>query len=216
MIPKNDEEFQRWVSNFATVANANLIALGLTSAEVTQLTEYAAQVRAAADVQEQRQEAAKSATTALRLVRAEAYSVAVFRAGAIEVNPGISEDLKTALGIPPRKPRTVTPPVTPTELSVDVLNTTHVLRWDPTGNIRGTRYLIEACGDEPGAAWRTLKVTGRTSFKNFDQPLGVRVNYRVRATRAEMDSAWSPVVVANAAAPAGAGESAAPALRLAA
>jgi hypothetical protein len=113
-IPTQDAEFDIWVTTFAEYAGANFAALGLTSAQTTQLdtlwstnwtSAYAGHVTA--------QAAAKSATASKDAARLALEAFVRQLAGQIQSNPAVTNAQRESLGITVRSgSRTPTPAIT--------------------------------------------------------------------------------------------------------
>jgi hypothetical protein len=130
-LPGPDADYQAWVSNFVTYANANLAALGLTAADLTPITTaqtawntgFAAHIAAknAAQAAKQTKDENRAALTAnLRpLVRR------------LQASAVVSDAEKAALGITvAQQPGPIGPPTTAPQVSLECGNRLqHTLRF---------------------------------------------------------------------------------------
>jgi len=190
--PTNDAEFSVWLGNFITIANTNLIPLGLVAADITALNVLKTDIDARILAATAAREAAKAATAALKLSRKNANIQASFRGKAITANPNITNALKEQLGLNVRD-TTPTPinPTIPAEVVAEAFaNGTNVISWKANGNKGGTQYLVEAKFGT-AASFTFVNVTTKTKLEHLNQTPGVRVVYRVKARRGDNESGYS-------------------------
>ena len=183
-IPAPDLDYQAWLVNFVTVANANLAALGLVAGDMTPVTTAKTPFDTAIpDVVAKRQAFEQAVENKVTTRKASVSSVrTVVRK--IQANPAVTNALKAQLGITV-KDTVITPvvPVTPAELVVQGLDSgTNVLNWKRNGNKPSVQFMIEA-KIGTAAAWALIDVTSATKFSHTGQTPGVKAIYRVRARR---------------------------------
>ncbi|MCC6361272.1 MAG: hypothetical protein IT450_21245 [Phycisphaerales bacterium] len=130
-LPGPDADFQAWVANFVTYANANLIALGLTAGDMTPITtgqtafntdfaDHVAAKAAAMAARQAKDDARAALTAAIRpLVRR------------LQAAPQVDDAERAALGITVRQnPAPIGPPTTAPLVSVECGNRLqHTLRF---------------------------------------------------------------------------------------
>jgi hypothetical protein len=130
-LPGPDADFQAWVTNFVTYANANLAALGLTAADLTPITTNQTTFNTgfAAHI------AAKAAAVAARENKDDARSglTAVVRplVRRLQASPQVSDAEKAALGITvASEPTPIGPPTTAPMTAVECgARLQHTLRF---------------------------------------------------------------------------------------
>lgn len=194
--PTNDAQFSVWLGNFIAVANANLTALGMTTADITALTALKTDLDAKVAAAQTAQEAAVAATAARKVARKAVNDSVGPKGRIIGENPAISNALKEELGLRVRD-TTPTPiiPVPPTDLAAQGLaNGVNVLKWKSGGNKPGTLYIIEA-RIGAAAAFTMIDTVTSTRYEHKNQTPGVRVFYRIKAKRASSESNYSTEAV---------------------
>lgn len=186
-IPTQDSIYGPWITTFASVATANITALGMTSGQALALTGLATSFGNALEDSTEKKAAAQGAVATKDLIRS--VSEESFRAAAklINANMNVSTALKAELGI------SVTPSVTapvapPTELVAIGYDTGfNKLTWKRNGNPDRTTFLIESrLGGS--ATWSFVAVTNKTRFMHSGQIPGLEITYRVTAQRDDLQS----------------------------
>ena len=190
--PTNDADFAVWLGNFITIANVNLIPLGLTAADITALTALKTDLDAKVAAANAARATAVSATAALKASRKNANIQASFRGKAITANPNVANSIKEQLGLNVRD--TILTPIIPLVpagvVAQAFANGTHVVSWSANGNKGGTQYLVEAKFGN-ATAFTFVNVTTKTKLEHTGQTPGVRVVYRVKARRGDNESGYS-------------------------
>jgi hypothetical protein len=190
-IPGPDADYQAWVSNFVTYANANLAALGLTAADLTPITTaqtawntaFAAHIaaKAAAQAAKQTKDENRAALTGnLRpLVRR------------LQASAAVSDAEKAALGITvAQQPTPIGPPTTAPTCTIECgARLQHTLRFadeaTPTRKAKPAGVLgVEIwnhVGIAPPAGEGDLRFvavdTNAPYVMNFDYADGGKTNY---------------------------------------
>ena len=190
--PANNAEFLIWLINFIAVATANKAALGLSNEQISALSTLQTDFGAQLNDQQAKKEAATAATTLVKgsrkFLNSEIGSLnAIFKA-----NKNVAADLIESLGLNANGDSAVSSvPVAPVDLVVTGLsNGTNTLKFGGGGNNRRTNYIIEAkIGDS--ANYVFVAVTTKTRYEHKNQTPGVRVFYRVKAVRGDLESAYS-------------------------
>lgn len=191
-LPANDADYATWVANFNTVANVNLVALGLVIADLTPSVTNLTTLNTTIATFITAQAAAKAATQGKATARKNSEVIVRTLSKRIQANPAVTNALKGQLGLPIRDtPSGPVPPMTPIDLFVNGSDTgINSLSWKGNGNKQGVTYIIEA---KIGTATGYLMVdtTTKTKYQHTGQTPGVRAQYRVRAKRADLSSAPS-------------------------
>ena len=202
-LPRNDDALKAMVIQFINASNGNLTILGLTSAQVLDLTAAVTEFDIKLVDKYVRAVDAKAATAAKD--DAKDAMLNVLRP-LIRIVRG--HDVPTALldqlGIGGITPPAPVQPDQPLLVTVTPFaNGTNWLRWEAGGNKKGTQYVIEVM-NATTEGWEYLATSSRISYRHLGQQPGTTQSYRVFALRKGVLSVPSfPVTVYG---PAGAGE----------
>ena len=143
-LPTKDSDLQYWATNFLTVANANLPALGLVAADLTGITADKTSLDTSITNNKAKQAEAKAAADSKKSSRKKFETTARLLVRKIQANPSVTSDLKKKLGIT-AKDTNPTPinPIAPKDLLANPnANGTNKLSWDRNGNPQGTIFII--------------------------------------------------------------------------
>ena len=200
-LPKGKTQLQAWLTNFNTVANTNMTALGLTASDMTALNGAASGLSTSINVVKTAKASLKAATQGELGATKNVNSTVRGVVRRIQSNAAVSPALKASLGVNPRTaPKNHTPPVTPTGLMAEAYsNGVNSLRWNRAGNKPNTIFVIQA-QSSASAEWVEVGSASATKFDHVGQTPGVKVAYRVLAKRAGMASVASPAVTVYGAA----------------
>ncbi len=191
-FPSKDAEFNLWVANFVTVANANLVALGLDAGDMTpivnnqttfdsKLTEVETKKASLAGSVSDKDAAKKSLISAIRLI-----------VNQIQANPAVTTGLKSQLGISTREGgQYPASPVPPDQLIAELLPDGSIeLDWNRNNNAPGTQFVIEAqIGTNQNFVM--IDIVTRTSYIHRGITPGEKITYAVRARKNNETSAPS-------------------------
>lgn len=182
VIPTTDAGANAKFQQFRTGSSAELLNLGYDAADLDEVVAASTDFNAALVATEnarvvyrnkvgEKDEIKRSSTETIRLW-----------ANRVKTNPLATPDILAKFGIEPATPQ-AGPVIPPTELSAQPFaDGSCVLKWNPSGNVYGTNYILEY-SVEPGV-WAWLgSTTKRTYVDEFAEP-GVARFYRVRAQRA--------------------------------
>ena len=183
-------ELIAFLTNFIGVAGttANEEILGYTAADITFLTNEKTALLNALNDQKAKQEAAKSATTALNAALKSVRADMGLRNRSIQGNTKVNNALKTALGLNVKNPHPVQhEPVPPEKLVVTGLASgVNVLQWKSGGNVVGVQYVIEFM--TKNTEWTRIDAVTPRRYEHAGQTPGVPAFYRVSARRREITS----------------------------
>jgi hypothetical protein len=194
LFPPNDNDFSNGLGNFLTVAAANLVALGLTAADITAGNDAKTDIDAKIADATAAKEAAKSSTGAKAVSRKSGDAVLRALIKKVEATPDVPVALILDLGMSVRDSKpTPVHPSTPTALYVIGSDTgVNNLKWNRNGNKSGTMYIIEARVGE-SAVWQFVNATTRPDYEDAGRTPGQKVAYRVKAKRPAGESQYSNV-----------------------
>lgn len=190
-----EEEFNTALANFANVCNLQAETLDLTPAQVTEI--QAASTALANSITAFT--AAKSAANAAKATKmqelADGHAIVSKYSKIFRADNAISDALLSSLMLAPHKtPSTKTVPAIPSELVANSDGNGNIaLKWNRNGNISTTVFTIEARGGV-SAPWSVIGSTTAAKFDTTWTP-GSYVEYRVSASRRDIDSAYSTSVV---------------------
>lgn len=183
-----DPEFLADLNSIISVINANKTTLGISTAEVTSLTNAINNYSTQLTAMNTARAAAKSATVQKNSARESVADLVGSWAKVWRANPAISDSLLALLMMAPHNtPGTSTPPSTPTDLvAMDKGNGQVQLKWKRGNNPSGTLYWVEfklATG-----AWKLL-VGAKKTATVATCTQGQQISFRVSAVVDEMQSA---------------------------
>lgn len=198
-IPKKDTEYQDWLGNFITVANANLVALGLVAADITPLQTVKTGFDNSLTDLEAKKAAMKAATQKKDTLRKSSTTKARALVKKIQANQAVTNELKASLQITVTGSHPAPPeiPYPPNNLVAYVSGSgEYKLDWKRNGNSSGILFVIEArMGNS--SAWLPIFTTTKTSYTHSGNPPGTKITYRVKAQRGETQSPPSNTAVVN-------------------
>lgn len=182
-----------WLERFISVANANLANTGLTAGQVNDLNALYTEFQIAYGNHLATHVVAKGATDtknqAMAAVAAEARKLAQI----VQKHPGATNALKLELGLnAPPAPNVPVEPQLPTLLTATLSEIGWVtLKWDRNGNKQGTTFIIESREGTTGP-FTILAAVTRSKFVDKGRTPGVRIEYRVKATRSGRETGYTP------------------------
>jgi hypothetical protein len=188
-IPRRDTLYTAWLNQLATQADALKVQLQLSNSQVTALQQAASQWATAYANHVAAVENARARAVGKAAVRRSTEETVRTICRIVQANPTVPEDAKRDIGLPVHdKEPTPVMPQTPTGLYVIGLeNGANVLRWKRNGNKTGVQFIIEA-KYSANAPWTQIGSTTRSSWMHEHQVPGVKVWYRVIATRTKFKS----------------------------
>jgi hypothetical protein len=195
-IPKKDSEMQSWTANFLTVANANLVPLGLIAGDITPITTDKGSFDTSITNSNTKQAEAKAATQQKKTARNNLNGKVRLLVRKIQANPAVTPQLKAQLGINVGDSiPTPSNPFPPTELvAVPDAIGTNKLTWNRNNNSYGTQFIVEF-QHSPAIPWIFAGITTKSSFEHIGQVPGQTVFYRVKAQKNQQISETSNVAV---------------------
>jgi len=192
IYPLNNADFLVWLVNFINIATANKAALDLSNDDLTELTGLQTSLEEKVNDNQAKHEAAQAATVAMQEERDEVNRKVSYYNKIFKADSGISNSLIESLGLNANTDGfTPTIPVEPTDLVAEGRsNGINYLKFNRNGNKSAVNFIIEAkIGDS--ADYVFVAVTTKTRFEHKNQTPGVRVFYRVKAVRGDLESAYS-------------------------
>ena len=198
-LPNKDADLIPWLGNFLTVANANLVALGLVAADVdpikalqptysTNLNDVEVKKAALAAAVETKDATKDSIIQKVRLL-----------VNKIQANPAVTVALKAQLGIATNEGSTYPQhPIPPCDLSAELTaDGSAKLTWNRNGNAPTTQFVVE-CMVGTATEWSLIDVVTKTNFIHKGFPAGVPIKYSVKARKGGETSVHSNVAIINA------------------
>lgn len=198
-IPKKDTQYQDWLGNFLTVANANLATLGFVATDITPLQTDKTNFDGAITNAEALQAQSKAATEKKNIIRKSSETKARILVKRIQAKIDVPADLKKQLQItvPGEAPAPPAVPYPPKDLVANVVGSgVYELSWKRNGNIQTTMFVVEALIAGASDFIQVFSTT-KTSYTHSGNPPGAKITYRVKAQRGESFSPYSNIAVVN-------------------
>ncbi|MBS4013349.1 MAG: hypothetical protein KGZ97_06270 [Bacteroidetes bacterium] len=201
--PNKDADFVPWLANFLTVANANLVPLGLVAGDLTPITALQPTYSTNLNDVEAKKAALASAVDTKDTTKDSIIDKVRVVVNKIQANPSVAPALKLQLGISPRDgSHYPVSPIPPNELIAELLPDGSIeLDWSRNGNAPGTQFVIEY-SIPPNLQWILLNVVTKTSYVHSGHPVGIPIQYLVKARKGSETSSPSNIAVVNAGGPA--------------
>ena len=197
--PNKDADFIAWLANFITIATANTAALGLIAGDLTPISTLQPTYSTNLNDVEAKKAALASAVDTKDATKDSIIQKVRVVVNKIQANPAVTPALKLQLGISPRDgSHYPVSPVPPNELVAELLPDGSIeLDWSRNGNAPGTQFVIEYCL-VPSTTWALLDVVTKTSFIHIGHPLGLPIQYIVKARKGSETSGPSNIAIVNA------------------
>jgi hypothetical protein len=195
---KKEGDLDAAAANFATLCGTNALVLGLSPANITEITNAATNFHTQFNAAAAAKANAKSIVEGKDIQKRTTKSVIAKWAKVFRANQAVPDTLLEALMLPTHNPpKVVTPPTKPTDLSATIDGTGDMtLRWNRAGNIKGTQFIIEY-QTSAGGAWTMLDTVTSASYKTNWGP-GQYIAFRIKAKRKGTTSGASlPLVLWN-------------------
>jgi hypothetical protein len=198
-IPNSDTIFQDWLGNFISVANANLVALGLIAGDISPLSTDKTTFDMAITDLEAKKAIMKAATQAKDTVRESAEQKARALVKRIQAKADVTNALKAQLQITVPGSGSATPPVpyVPMNLVANTVGSgSYELTWKRNGNTNSINFIIEALFAGSSAFVQIFSTTKTSHIHSGNAP-GAKISYRVKAQHGDIFSPYSNIAVVN-------------------
>jgi len=195
-LPTKEGDLVPWAENFISVANANLVTIGMTAPDITTLTTKKSDYSTGLNNAIAKQAEAKAATDNKNIKKSALTNNIRMLARQILAKPGVPDNLKVQLGIK----NTATPPsssvpLIPMELTLETIAGGVIrLKWDRNGNSQGTIFAIEA-SDKPDINFIMIDSTTKTTLDTTYNTPSATTYFRVKAKKNDQTSDPSNVVM---------------------
>ena len=192
IYPSNDAEFAIWLANLINKATIHKAALKLTDEKLAALEAKLTLFSSNLAVKQQKKEESVGQTALVKDSRTDLNKEVGLLNKAIKSIDGIASSLIEEIGLNVNNSNSSnTTPSAPSDLVVtgtsDGIN--H-LKFNRNGNRQGTTFIIEAkIGDSD--QWIMIDAVTGSTYKHKNQTPGVKVQYRVKAKRGELQSGYS-------------------------
>ena len=187
-------EFTIFIESFLGHIEPNKSVLGFDSAKVAELENDNAELKAALLSIKNLQDMLDSKIQSVKTIRAKMdNSVEKFEKNAAN-NETVSKSLMELLGFDIKTQHFGIPGISvPIELFVNgTSDGINHLKFNRNANRQGTNFIIEAKIAD-STSWVIIDVITNTKYDHKNQTPGVRVQYRVRAKRGELESTASNI-----------------------
>lgn len=189
-------EFTIFVENMMNQADINKPILEFDPEKVTELKDDNAQLKAKLLSIKNLEDTLDSEAQAIKALRSKMnISVERFEIDA-DNNEKVTESLKELLGLSVKSSNGGFSGVTvPMDLLVNgTSDGINHLKWSRNGNRQGTTFIIEVrIGDSNN--WIIIDAVTNTKYDHKNQTPGVRIQYRVRAKRGDIESIASNIAI---------------------
>jgi len=185
-LPTTELELKQWMINFAQQCDSYATALGLTPAQVLEISSAQGLFVDSLTSVEGAKAAYKSAIADKDAAEAAAIRTVQPYIARFQASPNVTPGLLATLGVVPRRngggSREV---MLPTNLlsTVNAVAGQVTLSWDTNGNPRRTAYRIESA-PSPAGPWSIIYVTDRKRVTLSGYEAGNQVSFRIIASRA--------------------------------
>lgn len=198
-FPSKDADFVAWLANFVTIATANTAALGLVAGDLTPISTLQPTYSTNLNDVEAKKAVLASAVDTKDATKDSIIDKVRLVVNKIQANPAVTTALKLQLGISPRDgSHYPVSPVPPNELVAELLPDGSIeLDWSRNGNSPGTQFVIEY-SIPPNTQWILLNVITKTSYVHSGHPVGLPIQYLVKARKGDETSGPSNIAVVNA------------------
>lgn len=144
-IPTKEGDIIPWTENYIAVANDNLVTLGLTATDITELTTEKTDYSTKLNEAIAKQAESKAATDAKNTSKSTLISKIRVLSKQIQAKPGVPDNIKEQLGlnVPDPTPYPINP-VPPLDLTGSIgAGGLASIKWNRSSNPYGTTFLIE-------------------------------------------------------------------------
>lgn len=192
---KSEEEFNTALANFASVCNLQAETLDLTPAQVTEIQAASTALANSITAYTSARTAANAAKATKMQELADGHAIVSKYSKIFRSDNNVSDAVLSQLMLAPHKtPSTKTVPTIPTDLVANADGNGNILlKWNRNGNISTTVFTVERRSGV-SAPWSVIGSTTASKFATTWTP-GSYVEYRVSASRRDIDSAFSTSVV---------------------
>lgn len=186
-----DAEFSVWFANFIARFEEHKEELDLTDEQIAEIGVIKEDFQTALSEKQATDELSKAKNLNLKNKRKKSNEGVAFYNKTFKLN-GVSDSLIQELGlITDSETVTISSPVTVTNLLVDGSSGgINSLKWNRNGNPVNSQFIVEA-RKEDETDFVYVGVTTKTKFDHKNQKPGVRVFYRIKAQKNDIESPYS-------------------------
>lgn len=196
IYPSNDAEFAIWLANFINKADFYKALLNLSGGQITNLQTKATQFNADLALKQQKKEESVGQTALVKDERKDLNKDIGLLNNAFKAIDGLPGNILEELGLSINLGNFGNvQPFIPTDLvatgTSDGINS---MKWNRNGNRQGTMFIIEAkIGDSD--TWVMIDAVTGSTYKHKNQTPGVKIQYRIKAKRGDLESSHSNTAV---------------------
>jgi len=196
IYPANDAEFAIWLANFILKADLHKSVLNLTATQITELNTKLSEFNTDLALKQQKKEESVAQTALVKNQRKFLNKLVGLLNQGFKGIDGLASNILEELGLDPNEGNfSNTPPSAPTDLvATGTSDGVNSLKWNRNGNRQGTTFIIEA-KIANSADWLMIDAVTGSKYKHKNQTPGVKVQYRIRAKRGELESGTSNTAV---------------------
>ncbi|MGC2235064.1 MAG: fibronectin type III domain-containing protein [Pyrinomonadaceae bacterium] len=196
IYPSNDAEFAVWLANFINKASDNKTTLKLNDAQVSALEAKLAAFNTNLALKQQKKEESVAQTALVGNLRADLNKDIGLLNNGFKGIDGLASNIIEELGLSANESKfgSSTPSAPVDLVSTGTSDGTNSLKWNRSGNRQGTTFIIEAkIGDSN--VWTMIDAVTNSNYKHKNQTPGVKVQYRVKAKRGDLESGYTNIAV---------------------
>lgn len=196
IYPSNDAEFAIWLANLINKASIHKAILKLTDEQLTDLEDKLTSFSTNLALKQQKKEESVGQTALVKDARKDLNKDVGLLNNGIKSIDGVPSSIIEEMGLNVNDSNNGnTTPATPLSLVVtgssDGVNR---LKFNRNNNHQGTVFIIEAkIGDSN--SWVMIDAVTGSTYKHKNQIPGVKIQYRVKAKRGELESIYSNTAV---------------------
>lgn len=182
-------EFTIFVESFLVQAEENKQILNFNTTKITDLSNDNAQLKAKLLEQRNLMDSIDSVNQDVKAMREKMNKSIEYFENDADNNENVTEGMKERMGFDTNgQSSSIVGIMVPSDLLVNgTSDGINHLKWNRNGNRYGTAFIIEAkIGDS--STWTIIDVVTVTKYDHKNQTPGVKIQYRVRAKRSEMES----------------------------
>lgn len=196
IYPSNDAEFALWFANLINKGATHKTTLKLTTEQLSALGEKLTAFNENLALKQQKREESVAQTALVKNLRDDLNKEVGLLNNGFKGIDGLPSNIIEELGLNVSDDRNAgSTPNAPADLvATGTSDGTNSLKFSRSGNRQGTTFIIEAkIGDSN--SWVMMDAVTGSNYKHKNQTPGVKVQYRVKAKRGDLESGYSNTAV---------------------
>ena len=196
IYPVNDAEFAIWLANFILKADLHKAVLNLTATQITEINTKLTQFNADLALKQQKKEESVAQTALVKNERKDLNKTVGLLNQGFKGIENLPSNILEEMGLDPNEGNfSISAPNAPLDLvATGTSDGVNSLKWNRNGNRQGTTFIIDA-KIANSTDWLMIDAVTGSKYKHKNQTPGVKVQYRIRAKRGELESGMSNTAV---------------------